>query len=431
MKNSLSMKNFLLSFAAICFVLTLLVGVLAGWVVSHPIKAVGLFPFEYIRPLHTLFALGWVILGTIAVSQAVMGNPPGIVQSGLFIGGMILIVVLTLMGFHSGREYISWPAVASLPIMVGLILAAITVFRKLSEIAKRNLDAAWMIGIGSLLLPLGLAEVHLFLVPEIGFDPARDLTVQWHALDTMIGAWNIILFGVGLLIVKNSTTYHGSTWHRILFIVAASGLLLTYSHHHYPSPQPHWLKDIAFYSTLLAAIGFVHHLRIWKRCPADVSLSGHLLYVAGNWTLFAIATGFLMALPPLNTITHGTYVVVAHAMGSMIGVNSMILLAVGLYLYPAPTKYHQRLHRFIRMSNVLLTLMVAELMIAGLLKGYLRINGDFYVYRETVQNSLIALPIIGLGLCVVLLPLILGIAWWALLPHQKSVNFNTYSIKHV
>ncbi len=409
-------KTPLLSIAAFCLIPALILGVLSGWIVAHPVWAAQVLPFQIIRPLHTLFAFHWIILGAAAVAQIVVGKRPGKLQTGLFGLGLVLTVGLVTVGYSSGREYLSWPAAASLPMLLGLVLAVFALFPELPKLARRNVEAAWMLGIGILLLPLGFAEAHLFLLPSVGLDPARDLTVQWHGLDTMFGAWNTLLFGAGSLITRHAHQ-PGRRWHRILFIVAVSGILLTYSHHHYASPQPRWLKDIAFYSSLLAACGFVYHLKIWRRCPRDAGLSERLLHMAGIWTLFAIATGFLMALPPINTITHGTYVVVAHSMGSMIGINSAILLAVALHTYPPAANRVNRCQHLVKATHILLCLFVAELMISGLTKGYLRTTGNYQEFRFTVQDTLVALPYLGFALSIVLIPIA-----WAVVRQPPTVH---------
>lgn len=408
------MRSVLLAFSALCFGLAILFGLLSGWTVGHPDTLPSWLAFTSIRPLHTLLAMAWIIQGTMVVSQLTVNKHPGVGQSGLFIGGTIITALLVMFGVSSGREYISWPAIASLPMFLGLLLAAIAIFQELPKLLQQNPAAAWMLGIGAVLLPLGFIEVHLFLIPAIGLDPARDLTLQWHGLDTMIGAWNAMLFACGAVLAGPGKVLT-PIWHRALFVVTATGLLLTYSHHHYPSPQPYWLKEIAFYTSLLAAIGFIHHIRIWQRCSATATPIERMLHVAGNWTVFAIATGFLMALPPLNTLTHGTYVVVGHAMGSMIGVNSMLLLALSFHFYPLPERFNPWLHRCIRGANWLLLAMIGELIVAGIVKGVLRFQGDYFSLRESVTNTLVFLPYIGLGLAFMLLPLVIGLIWRTLI----------------
>ena len=43
------------------------------------------------------------------------------------------------------------------------------------------------------------------------------------------------------------------------------------------------------------------------------------------WTGLQLIVALLISVPPINTLFHGTHVITAHAMGSMIGTDSMIL----------------------------------------------------------------------------------------------------------
>ena len=48
---------------------------------------------------------------------------------------------------------------------------------------------------------------------------------------------------------------------------------------------------------------------------------------ADLWVFINMGQAILMSIPAVNIYTHGTHITVAHAMGTTIGINSMILLA--------------------------------------------------------------------------------------------------------
>jgi hypothetical protein len=209
---------------------------------------------------------------------------------------------------------------------------------------------------------------------------------------------------------------------NVLFIVAASGLLLTFSHHHYQSPQATWLKDVAFLSSLLAAVAFVHHFRTWRRAaPAETKLTV-LLGIAERWTLFSVATGFLMALPMLNVLMHGTYVVVAHAMGSMIGVNAILIFAIAQGQGEGARAVAEAGYgRWSRLFDWSLGGFVAVLIGAGLVEGVLRPAGGYWAYIGEVRVVLSLLPVFGVALAVL-------VAWIAndcLRPGERSTRRGT------
>ncbi|MEE8455192.1 MAG: cbb3-type cytochrome c oxidase subunit I, partial [Limibaculum sp.] len=259
---------------------------------------------------------------------------------------------------------------------------------------------AWVIGIGAVVLPLGFAEAHLYLVPAIGLDIGKDMAVQWQGIDTMIGGWNAMLYGVAAMMVAPAGK-PSRAFRNLLFIVAVSGLLLTFSHHHYQSPQATWLKNVAFLTSLLAAVAFLHHFRNWRRAaPAETRLTV-LLGMAERWTIFAVGTGFLMALPPLNVLVHGTYVIVGHAMGSMIGVNAILIFAIARGQGEESKAFSDpAFRRWSRLFDWSLGGFVAVLVGAGLVEGVLRTDGGYWAYIGEVRSVMSLLPVFGAAITV-------------------------------
>jgi nitric oxide reductase subunit B len=410
--------NRLFPFAAGCLAATMLLGLITAMatVVDTPFV-----DFRYLNSAHTLFALGFVIAGALGAAQVAVGRPPEWPQVFLFLIGIGAPFLAIVAGAFSGREYLSWPPVFSLPLFAAIAWASVNVLTGLARLVCAHPGSAWLVGIGAVLLPLGFAEAHLYLVPAIGLDIGRDLAVQWQGIDTMIGGWNAMLYGVGAMMIA-PVGKPSRMLRNVLFIVAASGLLLTFSHHHYQSPQATWLKDVAFLSSLLAAVAFVHHFRTWRRAaPAETKLTV-LLGIAERWTLFSVATGFLMALPMLNVLMHGTYVVVAHAMGSMIGVNAILIFAIAQGQGEGARAVAEAGYgRWSRLFDWSLGGFVAVLIGAGLVEGVLRPAGGYWAYIGEVRVVLSLLPVFGVALAVL-------VAWIAndcLRPGERSTRRGT------
>lgn len=387
--------NRLFVFAVGCLAVTILAGFLTAiaTVVDTPFV-----DFRHLNSSHTLFALGFVIAGALGAAQTAVGRPPGRPQVVLFVIAIGAPFLAMAAGGFSGREYITWPPLFSIPLFVAISWAAMNILRGLGRLGGAQPEAAWLVGIGAILLLLGFAEAHLYLLPAIGLDIGKDMAVQWQGLDTLIGGWNAILYGVGAMIVAPAG--QPSRWLRNLLLVAAvSGLLLTFSHHHYQSPQATWLKQVAFLSSLFAAVVFVHDFRTWRREVGATTKLAVLLLKAEHWTLFSVGTGFLMALPMLNVLMHGTYVVVAHAMGSMIGVNAMLIFAIARAQGgTADTLADARFRRWSRLFDWSLGGFVATLAGAGLAKGVLRPDGGYWAFIDAVQAILLLLPAFGAAL---------------------------------
>ena len=396
--------NRLFPFAVSCLAATMVMGLVTAIATVFDTPFID---FRYVNSTHTLFALGFVIAGALGAAQVAVGRPPEWPQVALFLVGIGAPLLAIAAGEFSGREYLSWLPIFSLPLFAAIAWASINVLLGLGWLGRSHPDSAWLVGIGAVLLPLGFMEAHLYLLPTIGLDIGRDLAVEWQGIDTMIGGWNAMLYGVGSTMIA-PVGKPSRAFRSVLFIVAVSGLLLTFSHHHYQSPQATWLKDVAFLSSLLAAIAFVHHFRTWRRAaPTETKLTV-LLGMVERWTLFSVATGFLMALPMLNVLMHGTYVVVAHAMGSMIGVNAILIFAISQGQSEGVRVVADAgFRRWSRLFDWSLGGFVAVLVGAGLVEGVLRPEGGYWGYIGEVRLVMTLLPVFGVALSVL-------VAWIAI-----------------
>ena len=139
---------------------------------------------------------------------------------------------------------------------------------------------------------------------------------------------------------------------------------------------------------------------------------------ASLWTCTMLILSLLIAVPPLNALIHGTHVVVAHSMGSMLGVNTMILLAAMAHMMQSlrGTAVHGKRLRFaIPALNASLGLFWLAFLGRGLASGWTRYAGpsapDFSPMLQLFPPLVL---ISGIGLTLSLL-WILGNWTWALL----------------
>ena len=387
--------NRLFPVAVGCLAATMLIGLITALATVLEAPPVD---FRILNSSHTLLALGFVIAGALGAAQVAVGRPPPRLQVVRFLIGIAAPLLATAAGGFSGREYLSWPPLVSAPLFAAIAWASVNVLIGLARLGRAHPESAWVVGIGAVVLPLGFAEAHLYLVPAIGLDIGKDMAVQWQGIDTMIGGWNAMLYGVAAMLIAPAGKL-SRAFRNLLFLVAATGLLLTFSHHHYASPQATWLKNFAFLTSLLAAVAFMPHFRDWRRAaPADTRLTV-LLGIAERWTIFAVGTGFLMALPPLNVLVHGTYAVVGHAMGSMIGVNAILIFAIARGQGDAPeAAADPAFRRWSRLFDWSLAGFVAVLVAAGLVEGVLRTDGGYWAYIGAVRSVMSLLPVFGLAL---------------------------------
>jgi nitric oxide reductase subunit B len=113
----------------------------------------------------------------------------------------------------------------------------------------------------------------------------------------------------------------------------------------------------------------------------------------------------VISVPALNLITHGTHITVAHAMGSTIGINSMILLASIFYVIreELPENVHTECSRQVKfgfwMANISLAVFFTALVLAGVGKG-LYDGASFQDMMLSIRPFLIVFTLSGISLMV-------------------------------
>lgn len=390
---------------------TLGTGVILGVKSARPELGVIALPMQVVQPMHTLGVVCFLVSGIMTLlGDAVhrVGGvqiiPPVVAIAGLlvfFLSGITSVVT----GNGSGLEYTSWPpALSALP--VGLFVAmSWDVWRHLRPLTARAPEGVWLLTIGLCLTPLGLIERAAWVDVS---DPTRALMIEWHALDTVFAGLNTALYG--LAVIRVSRRGRPKPLRRpLLYAIAAFALLSTFGHHHYMSDQPLTLKYIAFVASMLGLVSFIRHMRAQHtaRNTEDARAGERLLRSGAVWTIFAIGSGVLLAVPHINLLLHGTHAIVGHAMGAVIGVNVSIVLGLLLggsrdALQPGVRAHTQRLTGAF---NIILLLIVLDLFSAGVVKGWLRLDGTHHDYQPIVRNLLLPLPLLGVALTLVIVRL--------------------------
>jgi len=394
--------------AASAFILTVFVGLITALKVAIPSISHTVLAFERIRPLHTLFPIVGVLSGIFGwISFMSFKQPKKYTAILTWLSFALLLFFVSgaslslLLGQFSGREYFSWPPIFSVPLLLSLFLMNILLFSRTQFFSKISPEGFWLAGFGLLFITLGLSESVLWLIPKIGENLVKNLTVQWHSIDTFFAGLNAFLYGIGVFILqKEAKTLR--KWP--LYLIAIGGLLFTFGHHHYVSPQPNILKILALIASMIGMFSFVKHFRIYikTKIKKEGALTLDVLFrTVELWTIVSFGTGILFAIPQVNLVIHGTYLVVIHAMGSMIGVELVLVFAAGFSIFKVRDVYAvKRIKWAVKLLNISLVLMWILMSVVGLIKGFMRFNSDYYTYNNAIQPFLYLLPILGLLLSV-------------------------------
>lgn len=390
----------LYALALLCFLGALLTGWLAGGVAAFP-RLIAHGPGSAaLRPLHTLLALAWLFLGGGAATGFFCADERrrfrwlSTVEFWSFLLFLLLALGATATGWFSGFEYVSWPWPATVPLLVAFGANLAVAWSGRRRLAARSPEAAWLVLLGACLLPAALLEHALLGAGRLEANLGATLTLEWHALDTLMTGWSVVLYGAGVLAVAGRAKPLRA---RGLFVIAFLGILLDFGHHNYPSPQAHAIKLISFAATMLAVVSLFRHVRSQTGDGAPTTPTLLLLRLAGWWTVFALATGILMAVPWINVRVHGTYAVVGHAMGAVIGVNSFLLLAVG---YRGETVLRPRQRAWFLGASWALFGLVASFGGLGVAAGFLRTQQDYFAWSVWLRPAYVLLPVAGTAVAV-------------------------------
>ena len=382
------------------FVGTAIIGLLGALKLSLPSEMSGWLAFEVLRPTHTFLAMSAVLSGlfglveTILVRRGAGAGHPSLVFG--FAAFMLAGLVAIASGQATGREYFPapvWASVILLPIMFSYVWR---LFAARQALIERSPEGFWLLGFGSLFITLAWLETHLRLLDSMLGSFTRDLSVQWHAIDTMFAGMNTVLFGA-VMFMMNVRPRPLRPW--VLFGISAFGVVLTFGHHHYASPQPGVIKILAVIASMVAILSLFRHFIAWRKAQGAATDPDFLLPVLRSvefWVIVSVASGIIFAIPQINLITHGTYLTLIHAMGSMIGVNFMIIVLGALAFGSNVAAVRaDRIKWGVRLTNWSIGGLWLVLGAAGAVRGWMRIGHEYAEFQPIREVILVGFPLVG------------------------------------
>jgi nitric oxide reductase subunit B len=416
-----------LGVALVCCVIGMLIGVLgAGFYNMLGADTILGLTFQQIRPLHTGMVVCWIFLAGISCIYYFLIKEYK-VQSGAFfrrakislflwVTAGICYVVGILANHFTGREYIPFNPIVSSTIMVGWIILAVNYFKTVKLRTGDTPVYVWMWGVSLCLFTWTFIEAHLYLIPAISNTPIYDLSIQWKSYGSMVGSFNLLVYGSVYFVgehVFGCKKKARSTLAFSLFFVGILNSFTNYGHHTYHIPQSHFIKWTSFIVSMLEISIFAKVCLDIVCCSKMLQSCGKeritaLFFVFGTaWTWLQLFTSIFMSIPNLNGFVHGTHVITSHAMGTMVGIDSMMLWGVAFFLvssmYPKATKYLNRpaVAKAAIASNVFLFLFWSAMTIKGLAFGWVRYTGEESAFIAQIDLYFpILFLIFGIGLTV-------------------------------
>jgi nitric oxide reductase subunit B len=213
----------------------------------------------------------------------------------------------------------------------------------------------------------------------------------------------------------------------LMYFLGLTNLMFGWAHHIYNVPTAKWIRYLAYFISMTELIILAKIIISWRNSMgehlrAQFTIARAFIIASDVWIFINLALALAISVPAINLFTHGTHITVAHAMGSTIGINTMILLASCFYIaVHASSKPFTAFQQKIIMcgfwiTNISLLIFWLCLLIAGILKGkgILIDKLSFSAAMQNIHAYLITFAFAGIGifagLILVLLPLLKKLA---------------------
>ena len=238
-------------------------------------------------------------------------------------------------------------------------------------------------------------EAHAWLLPAIWHLPIVDLQLQWKSIGSFVASFNMLIYGVFSYLSRclGDKDYAHS---NIAFLLLGIGLLnsfTNYTHHTYHIPQLSFVKWVGFLVSMIEVVIFIKIIQdvlfIFNDHRMPLSLKDKVVYTFINsikwWNLINLCISILISIPFLNSIVHGTQVIFSHAMGSMIGIDSMILFSViSFIIFNNKSVGLNFLIYMTKLLNIFLFLFIIFFFVLGVVTGFHTYLGDLMYLQSIV-----------------------------------------------
>ncbi|MDP1762684.1 MAG: cbb3-type cytochrome c oxidase subunit I [Sediminibacterium sp.] len=373
--------------------LLLALGMLFGWIGALQYLVPGFLvkwlSFEKIRPLHVSSVVFWIILAAMGSVLIYVQEHTGRklysalltrLQLSLFSLSIPAIFISYCMGVFGGREYWEFPPVLALPIIAGWILFLINFTRSFGTF-KQQPVYIWMWLTGIIFFLFTFLESYLWVFPYFRNNIINDMTVQWKSYGSMVGAWNMLIYGSSIFLMQKISGHKNDSHSRMAFALYFTGLfnlMFNWGHHIYTLPTYHFIQYISYVVSMTELLILGRIIWQWKSSVSKAAIHFHhtafrFLVAADIWIFLSLLLAVLMSVPAINVYTHGTHITVAHAMGTTIGINSFLLLAIAVDTLSNSCSKESINEKWITkgywITNISLFIFWISLVIAGILKA--------------------------------------------------------------
>src|SRR5690606_16026577 len=202
------------------------------------------------------------------------------------------------------------------------------------------------------------------------------------------------------------------------FFLGLLNVMFNWAHHLYPVPNAGRFRYVAYLISMtewiiLLRIIYLYKKSLPKEKKEKYSLSYRMMMLADLWIFLNLILALLISIPAINFFTHGTHITVAHSMGTIIGINTTILLSSIVYILEGfhhfSEKEKKRLRTGIRIFHISFIGFWLVLIFMGIERSrwvYFSENVLFSSFQDSLHFVYILFMVFGIGvfmgLCILI-----------------------------
>lgn len=394
---------YFIRFGLVLLAFGMVFGIIGGLQYVLPGFLKGILSFEKTRPLHVSAVLFWIILtatgGIFTYVQEHSGRKIHSVlllkiQFFLFGISIVLIMACYFAGMFGGREYWEYPPYLSIPIVLGWLLFLVNFLRTVGSLKKQPVYI-WMWLTGIIFFLFTFAESYLWVLPYFRKNIINDMTIQWKSYGSMVGSWNQLIYGSSAYLMCKISGDQRTAFSKkafALYFIGLFNLMFNWGHHIYTLPTHVYVRQISYAVSMTELLLLGRIIWEWKQSLTTAQkflhLSSYRLMLAADaWIFLNLLLAIGMSVPAINVYTHGTHVTVAHAMGTTIGINTMLLLAiVSDLLAQKQSQGGRNSKNGFWVANISLLVFWLSLIIAGILKARWQMSNNPLPFSSMIQQ---------------------------------------------
>jgi nitric oxide reductase subunit B len=378
--------------------------------------------FTKTRPLHVSLVVSWIFLGAIGGIYYYLANHCKLKLFSaraanwhfwIFVVTGLAILTCYFAGKFGGREYFEYPAVLSIPIFLSWIMFGVNYFKTVFKSTEPWPVYYWMWGTGIIFFFITFTESYLWLIPYFRDNMVREITVQWKSYGALTGSWNMLVYGTAIFVASKISEDEQTARSKMaygLYFLGLFNLMFGWAHHTYLVPTVPWIRTLAYAASMTELFILGKILWDWRATLTSYQINKHcnayrFMFAADIWVFINLILALVISVPAWNLLTHGTHITVAHAMGTTIGINTMILLSSVFYVIRVelPVEVHSGCSKQVRLgywiANISLAVFFTSLILAGLGKG-LHDGGSFQEMMLSIRPFLLMFVVSGVTMMV-------------------------------